>query len=119
MRARDPRIVGAVRRLISDTRRSVAPAIAEARFFEQWEAILGDDVESPSERCRRENEEALRIIAELGAVRGAAVKAARRICPENPAEHYRLAQRFRRLIRQGKINAQRAFGSFAMGKLPP
>jgi len=100
--SRDPRIVAAVRLVISDTRRSVAPAIAESRFFETWEGIRAEDAESPAERCRRENAEGLRVIAALGNVRGAALKAARRAYPNNPREHYRLAQRFRRLLRQQK-----------------
>jgi hypothetical protein len=100
--ARDPRIVAAVRLVISDIQRSVAPAIAESRFFERWEAIRAEDAESPAERCRRENAEGLRVIAALGNVRGAALKAAKRAYPNNPSEHYRLSQRFRRLLRQQK-----------------
>ena len=102
MNGRDQRIVSAVRQIIADTKRDVSPAIAEARFFERWDAIRAADAESPVARSRRENAEALRVIAELGNVRGAAVKAARRVCPDNPAAHYRLAQRFRRLIREKK-----------------
>jgi hypothetical protein len=99
---RDPCIVASVRLLISDIQRSVAPAVAEARFFERWSATCAEDAESPAERCRRENTEGLRVIAVLGNVRGAALKAARRAYPNNPNEHHRLAQRFRRLLRQQK-----------------
>src|SRR5260221_2646402 len=98
----DPRLVAVVRRLISDVRRSVAPAIAEARFFEGWKAIRAEDTESPAERCRRENAEALRVMAALGNGRGAALKAAQRAYPTNPSAHHRVAHRFRRLLRQQK-----------------
>jgi post-segregation antitoxin (ccd killing protein) len=98
----DPRIVAAVRLVISDIQRSVAPAIAESRFFERWEAIRAEDAEAPAERWRRENTEGLRLIAAFGNVRGAALKAAQRVYPNNPGEHHRVAQRFRRLLRQQK-----------------
>jgi hypothetical protein len=100
--ARDPRIVAAVRLVISDIQRSVAPAVAESRFFQQWDDIQADDAESPAERCRRENAEGLRVIAALGNVRGAAMKAARRVCPNDPSQHHRLSQRFLRHLRQLK-----------------
>src|SRR5260221_9278152 len=88
---RDPRLVAAVRLVISDTQRSMAPAIAEARFFERFEAIRAEDAESPAERWRRENTEGLRLIAAFGNVRGAALKAAQRVYPDNPSEHHRVA----------------------------
>jgi hypothetical protein len=98
----DPRLVAAVRLLISDIRRSVSPAVAEARFFQSWDGIRADGVESPAERCRRENEEALRLMASLGNARGAPLKAAQRAYPHDPSSHYRVAQRFRRLLREHK-----------------
>jgi hypothetical protein len=98
----DPRIVAAVRLIISDIQRSVAPAIAEARFFEGWEAIRAEDTESPAERCRRENAEGLRVMGALGNGRGAALKAAQRAYPNNPSAHHRVSQRFRRLLREQK-----------------
>jgi len=97
----DPRIVAVVRLLISDIRRSVAPAVAEARFFESWDAIRADNSEAPAERCRRENAQALRIMAGLGNARGAALKAAERLS-DDPSAHHRLSQRFRRLLREKK-----------------
>lgn len=100
--ARDPRIVAALRLVISDIQLSIAPAIAESRFFETFEAIRADDVESPAERCRRENAEGLSVMAALGNVRGAALKAAKRVYPDSPSEHHRVSQRFRRLLRQQK-----------------
>jgi len=71
MTDRDPRIITALRLVISDIQRSVAPAVAESRFFQLWDDIQADDAESPAERCRRENTEGLRVIAALGNVRGA------------------------------------------------
>lgn len=100
MTVRDPRIVNLVRRLITDVQCSRSPAIAEARFFEGWEAMRAENTESPAERWRRENNEGLRWIAALGNVRGAALKAAQRVYPDTPSEHHRIAQRFRRLLRQ-------------------
>ena len=99
MSHRDPRMVSAVRLVISDIQRSVSSAIAEARFFELWEAMRAEDAESPSERCRRENAEGLRLITSLG---NSPMKAAQRICPDSPNDHYRLSQRFRRLLREKK-----------------
>lgn len=98
----DPRLVAIVRLLISDIQRSVALAIAEARFFEGWAAIRAEDVESPAERCRRENTEGLRVIAALGNVRGAALKAAQRAYPNDPSSHHRVSQRFLRILREKK-----------------
>ena len=102
MFATNPRLVATVRLLISDIRRSVAPAIAEARFFERWKSIRAEDTESPAERCRRENAEGLRVMAALGNGRGAALKAAQRAYPNNPSAHHRVSQRFLRLLREKK-----------------
>jgi hypothetical protein len=102
MSVHDPRLIAAVRVLISDVRRCVAPAIAEARFYQSYDAMRADTEESPAERCRRENAEALAYMATLGNRRGAALKAAKRAYPDNPSAHHRVAQRFRRLHRQKK-----------------
>src|SRR5260221_5052149 len=89
---RDPRLVAAVQTLISDIRRSVTPAVAEARFFQRWEAIRAEDAVSPAERCRRENDDALRVMASLGNVRGAALKAAQLAYPNDPSSHHSVSQ---------------------------
>jgi hypothetical protein len=96
----DPRLIAALRVLISDIRRSVAPAVAEARFFQTWDMIDGE--ESPWEQCRRENADGLRYMAEFGNARGSAAKAARRISPNNLRHQLKLAKRFQRLQRTNK-----------------
>jgi hypothetical protein len=100
--ATDPRLVSAVRLLISDVQRSVTPAVAEARFFQRWEMIQADGAEGPAERCRRENEDAMIYMAALGNARGVALKAAKRAYPNDPSALHRVSQRFRRLRRQQK-----------------
>src|SRR5882724_10398203 len=89
-----------VRAIVADVRRGVTDAVVVARGVQRIEVLIEGDDERPAERCRRENAEGLRVIAELGNVRGAALKAAQRAYPNNPSEHYRLAQRFRRILRQ-------------------
>jgi hypothetical protein len=100
----DQRLVAAVRAIVADAGRLVAPVAPEivvARGVERLMAIIEGD-ESPSERCRRENAEALPYMAALGNGRGAALKAAKRAYPGNPGAHHRVSQRFRRLLREQK-----------------
>jgi hypothetical protein len=97
----DPRIVAAVRLIISDVQRSVAPAIAEARFFQCLDQVIEEREARTAERYRKENAEALREMAALGNARGAALKVAQRRS-KDPSVQHRLAQRFRRLLREKK-----------------
>jgi|ERR1700692_4144630 hypothetical protein len=95
----DPRIVAAVRLVISDIQRSVAPAIAEARFFQCLDQVLEEREARTTERSRRENAEALREMEALGNTRDAAMKVARRRAPGNPLRQKILAQNYRKIRR--------------------
>jgi hypothetical protein len=90
----------AVREIMANMER-MAPGVVEARGVEKLKKIFISD-ERPSERYRRENDEGLRQIAALGNVRGAALKAAQRLSKHDPSSQHRLAQRFRRLLREKK-----------------
>jgi hypothetical protein len=90
----------AVRDIMADMRRNIAPGIVEARGVERFKKIFEPD-ESPTEQYRRENADGLRWMAALGNARGSALKAARHVS-SNPSAHHRLAQRFRRLLREKK-----------------
>jgi hypothetical protein len=99
MTVHDPRIVAAVRLIISDIQRSVAPAIAEARFFQCMDQVLEEREASTTERYRRENAEALREMEALGNTRDAAMKIARHRAPGNPERQKILAQNYRKMRR--------------------
>ena len=95
----DPRLVAAVRAIVADAGRLVAPEIVVARGVERLMAIsyiAGD--ERPAERIRRENASALLEMAALGNGRDAAMRVAGRRSLD-PYTRERLAQRFRRLRR--------------------
>jgi hypothetical protein len=99
----DPRIVAAVRLMISDIQRSVAPAIAEARFFERHDQILEERDARPAERYRKESAEVLIEMEARGNTRGAAMKVARLRAPGNPERQQILAQRYRKIrLRKNK-----------------
>jgi hypothetical protein len=93
---RDLRLVAAVRLVISDIQRSVAPAIAEARFFQCLDQVLEERDARPAERNRRESAEALREMETLGNTRDAAMKVAKRRAPGNPERQKILAQSYRK-----------------------
>jgi hypothetical protein len=97
----DSMLRAAVRAIMADMERRVAPGIVEARGVEQLKKICVSD-ERPSERYRRENAEVLRQMAALGNVRGVALKAAQRLSKHDPSAQHRLAQRFRRILREKK-----------------
>ena len=97
----DPRLVDIVRAIVADIRRGLPDGVVVARGVDRLTDILEGD-ESPSERCRRENAEALPYMAALGNGRGAALKAAKRAYPNNPSAHHRVSQRFRKLLRDQK-----------------
>jgi hypothetical protein len=100
---RDPRIVAAVRLVISDIQRSVAPSIAEARFFQCLDQVLAERDARPAERYRKENAEALREMAALGNTRDAAMKVAKRRAPDDPDRQKILAQTYRKIrLRKNK-----------------
>ena len=99
--AQTQRIVAAVRAIITDMGRSMAPAIVEARGVERFAAILEADAARPAERTRRENALALLEMAALGNSRKAAMKVAQRRSSD-PNTQERLAQNYRRLLRTKK-----------------
>jgi hypothetical protein len=96
----DPRIVAAVHLIISDTQRSVAPAIAEARFFQRLDQVLEEREARTTERYRKENAEVLIEMEALGNTRDAAMKVARRRAPGNPERQKILAQSYRKIRRR-------------------
>jgi hypothetical protein len=93
----DPRLIAAVRVLISDIRRSVTPAVAEARFFQCWDQVLEELEASTRERSRRETAKAILEMEALGNTRDAAMKVARRRAPSNPDRQKILAQNYRKI----------------------
>jgi len=99
--AADPRLVAAVRAIVADAGRQVAPEIIVARGVERFAAILEGDAARPAERTRRENASALLEMTALGNSRGAAMKVARRRSSD-PNTQDRLAQNYRRLRRTKK-----------------
>jgi hypothetical protein len=102
------RLEAAVREILADVRRFVAPGIVAARGVERLLVIKEGD-ELPAERRRRENTSALLEMEALGNTRDAAMKVARRRS-SNPHTREMLAQRFRRLRRaEKKANEQCAF----------
>jgi hypothetical protein len=99
--ARDPCLVAAINAIADDEARHVSRSVLVARGLQRLRPLIEGD-ESPSERCRRENAEALPYMAALGNGRGAALKAAKRAYPDNPSAHHRVSQRFRRILREQK-----------------
>lgn len=99
-RTRDPRIRDAVRAIMADMDRRVAPGIVEARGVERLERIIEGD-ELPAERIRRENADALVEMAAIGNKRKAASEVAKS-WTRDPHRRIILAQRFRRLLRSKK-----------------
>jgi hypothetical protein len=90
----------AVRGIMADIERRVAPGIVEARGVELLAKIFESD-ERPAERYRRERAQALREMAALGNGRNTASQVAKR-WSNDPSTRQRLAQRFRDLRRKKK-----------------
>jgi hypothetical protein len=95
------RLADAVRAIITDVERNMAPAIVEARGIERIRLLM-DPNELPSQRIRRENAAALAEMAAIGNARAAAGRVADRWAPRDPHRRDMLAQRFRRLRRNLK-----------------
>jgi hypothetical protein len=104
---RDPRLVAVILAIAEDGARQIARAVVVARGIERLRPFIEGD-ERPAERYRRENASALIEMEALGNSRGAAMQVARRRS-NDPDTRYRLAQRFRRLLREKNKCAQRAF----------
>jgi hypothetical protein len=95
----DHLLAAAVRQIVADVERRVAPAIVVARAIERLKRLLFDTDELPSERISREGAAALAEMAALGNSRDAAMKVAKRRS-RDPHTQQMLAQRFRRLLRK-------------------
>src|SRR6266478_9945595 len=96
----DPRLAVAIREILADARRLVAPEVVVARGVERLLAIIEGD-ERPAERIRRESASALQEMAALGNTRDSAWQVAKRRS-DDPHTREMLAQRFRRLRRKRK-----------------
>jgi hypothetical protein len=97
----DSAIRTAVREIMWDMRKNIALVTVEERGVDRFKKIFGPD-ETPAEQYRRENAEGMSWIAAFGNARGAPLRAAQRVSPGNPSAQHRLAQRFRRLLRENK-----------------
>jgi hypothetical protein len=104
----DDRLAAAVREIVADVERRVAPSIIVARGVERLTLLLFDTDERPAERIRRENASALLEMAARGNTRDAAMKVAK-LRSQDPHTRQMLAQRFRRLRRRTK-NKRTLFG---------
>jgi hypothetical protein len=96
---RELQIVAAVRAIVADVERRIAPAVVVARGVERLLIII--ESERPAERIRRENVSALREMAELGNSRDSAMIIAKRRSSD-PHTREMLAQRFRDQRRKNK-----------------
>jgi hypothetical protein len=97
----DDLLAAAVRAIVADVQRNMAPAVVTARGVERMKVLIFDSDERPAERVRRENAEALHEMAALGNTRDAAWRVAGRRS-KDPHTRTILAQRFRRLRRKIK-----------------
>lgn len=84
-----------VKSIVADVQRRVATEVIVTRGVERLAVVIDGGDELPTERHRRENEDAMAEMERCGNGRDAAMKVARR-WSSNPHEQQMLAQRFRR-----------------------